>query len=68
MLNKIVAISGKSGVFQIVTQGKNRIIVESLLDRKRIPVFSTEKSCFVGRTYPFIRMKGKNHWLRSSKL
>ncbi len=48
MLNKIVAISGKFGLFQIVTQGKNRIIVESLVDKKRIPVFSTEKVVSLG--------------------
>ena len=36
----IVNVSGKIGLHKIISQGKNSIIVESLIDRKRIPVYS----------------------------
>ncbi|MDD2621525.1 MAG: DUF5606 domain-containing protein [Bacteroidales bacterium] len=42
-LKKILSISGKSGLYQIVVQSKDRVIVESLLDRTRIPVYPTHK-------------------------
>lgn len=43
MLKKILSISGKSGLFKLVSRGKNMIIVESLIDGKRIPAHSTDK-------------------------
>ena len=42
-LTKIVSISGKSGLFKVVSQGKNVVIVESLADQKRFPAFGHEK-------------------------
>jgi len=36
----IINVSGKSGLHKIVSQGKNSIIVESLTDGKRMPVYS----------------------------
>ncbi|MBP7101857.1 MAG: DUF5606 domain-containing protein [Bacteroidales bacterium] len=42
-LKKILTISGKNGLFQIVVQGKDRIIVESLNDKSRFPVFPSHK-------------------------
>lgn len=42
-LSKILSISGKSGLFQVVSQLKNSILVESLLDKKRFPAFPHEK-------------------------
>jgi hypothetical protein len=42
-LKKIMAISGYPGLFKLVTQGKNNIIVESLLDKKRMPAFASHK-------------------------
>jgi len=42
-LNEILAISGHSGLFKLIAQGKNNIIVESLLDGKRMPAFSTDR-------------------------
>jgi len=42
-LSKIVSISGKSGLFKVVSQGKNTVIVESLADQKRFPAFGHEK-------------------------
>lgn len=43
MLKKIVAISGKPGLYKVLSQGKNMLIVESLSDGKRIPAHSTDK-------------------------
>ena len=36
--NKIISVSGKPGLFQIISQSKKVIIVEALLDKKRFPV------------------------------
>ena len=43
MLKKILSISGKSGLFKHISQAKNMIIVESLLDGKRQPAHSHDK-------------------------
>jgi len=37
-LDKILAISGKPGLFEIVTQTRTGAVVQSLIDRKRITV------------------------------
>jgi outer membrane biosynthesis protein TonB len=42
-LSKILSISGRSGLFQVVSQLKNAVLVESLLDKKRFPAFAHEK-------------------------
>ena len=36
-LEKILAISGRPGLFQLISKSKNNIIVESLVDKKRFP-------------------------------
>ncbi|MDD2611282.1 MAG: DUF5606 domain-containing protein [Bacteroidales bacterium] len=43
MLKKIVAISGKPGLYKVLSQGKNILIVENLSDGKRMPAHSTDK-------------------------
>ena len=43
MLKGILAISGHSGLFKMVAESKNSIIVESLDTKKRMPVYSTAK-------------------------
>ncbi len=43
MLKGILSISGQSGLFKMVAESKNNIIVESLETKKRIPVYSTAK-------------------------
>ncbi len=43
MLKGILAISGQSGLFKMVAESKNSIIVESLDTKKRIPVYSSAK-------------------------
>jgi len=42
-LSKILSISGKSGLFQVVSQLKNAVLVESIIDKKRFPAFAHEK-------------------------
>ena len=41
-LEDIINISGKSGLFKIVSKTKNGLIAESLEDQKRIPVFASD--------------------------
>lgn len=43
MLTKILSISGKPGLYQLVSTGKNLNIVESLTDGKRFPVYITKR-------------------------
>ena len=40
-LKEILSIPGKKSVYKIVSKGKNSIIVESLLDGSRMPVFTS---------------------------
>ena len=42
-LKEILSVSGKSGLFKVIAQTKNGAIVESLIDKKRFPVFSSDK-------------------------
>lgn len=42
-LSGIIAISGKPGLFKVVAQGKNSIIVQSLLDNKKMPAYSSDR-------------------------
>jgi len=37
-LKKIVAITGRPGLFKIISQTKGGFLVESLVDKKRIPI------------------------------
>ena len=39
-LEKVIAITGKPGLYQILSQSKSGVIVESLSDKKRFPVNS----------------------------
>lgn len=48
MLKEILSISGKPGLYKLVSQGKNMIIVESLIDGKRIPAYSKDKIVSLG--------------------
>jgi hypothetical protein len=43
MLKKILSVSGKSGLFKLISEGKTLLIAESLIDQKRIPVYPREK-------------------------
>lgn len=43
MLKDILAVSGKPGLFKLVSRGNNMLIIESLLDGKRMPTYSRDK-------------------------
>lgn len=42
-LESIISISGKPGLYKVISQTKNGLIVESLQDNKRVPVYSSER-------------------------
>jgi hypothetical protein len=42
-LTGIIAISGRPGLYKVIAQGKNSIIVESLIDNKRFPAYATDR-------------------------
>ena len=48
MLKTILAISGKPGLYKLVSQGKNMLVVESLLNGKRTPAYNHEKIISLG--------------------
>ena len=48
MLKEILSISGKPGLYKLVSQGKNMLIIESLNDGKRIPAYSKDKVVSLG--------------------
>lgn len=42
-LSGIIAISGRAGLYKVIAQGKNNLIVESLDDRKRFPAYASDR-------------------------
>ncbi len=48
MLKKILSISGKSGLFKLVSTSKTITLVESLIDGKRLPIYPQEKIVSLG--------------------
>lgn len=42
-LKGILAVSGQPGLFKMVSQAKNSIIVESLTTKKRMPAYASQK-------------------------
>lgn len=48
MLKTILSISGKPGLFKLVSHGKNMLIVESLADQKRVPAYAKDKVISLG--------------------
>ena len=42
-LKDFISVAGKSGLHTIVGKSKNNVIVESLRDKKRFPIFNTNK-------------------------
>jgi hypothetical protein len=48
MLKTILSISGKPGLYKLVSQGRNMLIVESLTDHKRLPIHGAEKVISLG--------------------
>lgn len=48
MLKKILSISGKPGLYKLVSTTKTITLVESLIDKKRIPTYSQDKIVSLG--------------------
>ena len=44
MLKTILAISGKPGLYKLISQAKNMLIVESVADKKRMPIYASDKA------------------------
>jgi hypothetical protein len=42
-LSIIISVSGRPGLYKVVGRSKSSLVVESLIDKKRIPVLSTDK-------------------------
>ena len=40
--SKIIAVTGKPGLFQVISQSKNAIIAESIVDKKRLVINTTQ--------------------------
>lgn len=48
MLKKILSISGRPGLYQLVSYGKNMLLVEGLSDKHRFPVHSRKRVMSLG--------------------
>lgn len=48
MLKKILSIAGKPGLYKLVSTSKTITLVESLIDKKRLPIYSHEKIVSLG--------------------
>lgn len=48
MIKRILSISGRPGLFKLVSQGKNMLIVESLQNGKRTPAYAHDKVVSLG--------------------
>lgn len=48
MLKTILSVSGKPGLYQLVSHGKNMLIIESLVDNKRVPAYAKDKVISLG--------------------
>ncbi|MCB0429211.1 MAG: DUF5606 domain-containing protein [Flavobacteriales bacterium] len=42
-LSEIISITGQNGLFKVVARHKNRMIVESLVDGKRLPAYAHQR-------------------------
>ena len=48
MLRTILSISGKPGLYKLTSRAKNMLIVESLIDQKKIPAHAKDKVISLG--------------------
>lgn len=48
MLKRILSISGKPGLYKLINQGKNMLIVENLANGKRMPAYARDKVVSLG--------------------
>lgn len=43
MLKTILSVSGRPGLFRLLSSAKNMVIVESLADQRRLPIYARDK-------------------------
>ena len=48
MLKTILSITGKPGLYRLVSHAKNMLIVESLADKRRVPAYGKDKVISLG--------------------
>lgn len=48
MLKTILSVSGKPGLYKLISSGKNMVIVESLVDNKKMPIHARDKVVSLG--------------------
>lgn len=48
MLKTVLSISGRPGLYKLVSQGKNMLIVESIATGKRMPAYAHDKIISLG--------------------
>lgn len=48
MLKTILSVSGKPGLFKLISNGKNMVIVESLADKRKLPIYARDKVVSLG--------------------
>lgn len=48
MLKTILSVAGKPGLYKLVSNGKNMIIVESLVDKRKLPIYARDKVVSLG--------------------
>ncbi|MBB4037779.1 hypothetical protein GGR21_003700 [Dysgonomonas hofstadii] len=48
MLKTILSVSGKPGLYKLISSGKNMVIVESLIDKRKMPIHARDKVVSLG--------------------
>jgi len=48
MLKTILSVSGKPGLYKLISSGKNMVIVESLVDKRKMPIHARDKVVSLG--------------------
>lgn len=48
MLKTILSVSGKPGLYKLISSSKNMVIVESLVDSKKMPIHARDKVVSLG--------------------
>ena len=53
MLKDILAVSGKPGLYKLVSRGSNLSVIESITDKKRMPAYSRDAMVSIGNVLIF---------------
>lgn len=48
MLKTILSVSGKPGLYKLISNSKNMVIVESVVDNKKVPIHARDKVVSLG--------------------